>query len=182
MHGYFCEFNLLKFNLNFVIGGVHHDADNDADNKVTKPLLPKAKAACKDLVCCKKKVYLAYGEDSKQWVTDRLIPLLKSFNVEVVTIDDAIPGKTYLSARADFIKEACKIIVVLSEQSVQDKPFLYDISKAQHKDPDPRKILIIPVLFGNVTHDDVPTSIKELIPISYNDLEFVTKIKQSVDS
>ena len=65
-----------------------------------------------------KKVYLAHGEDSKQWVTDRLIPVLKSFKVEVVTIDDAIPGKTYLSARADFIKEACKIIIVLSEQSV----------------------------------------------------------------
>ena len=137
-------------------------------------------AACKDLVD-KKKVYLAHGEDSKQWVTDTLIPVLKALNFEVVTINDAISGKTYLSARDDFIKEACNMIVVISEQLVKDKTFLHDISKAQHKDPDPTKFSIVPILFGNVTLSDVPTSIMDVIPISNANPEFVAKIKLSID-
>lgn len=151
-----------------------------SDDDANGAMVPSA-TTCKDLTC-KKKLYLAHGEDSKPWVTETLIPIIETFNIEVVTICDAIPGKTYLSARADFIKEACKIIVVVSEQSVKDKTFLHDISKAQHKNPDPTKILIIPILFRNVTLDDVPTSIRDLIPISYNSPDFVAKIKLSIDS
>ena len=151
------------------------------DDDANGAMVPSA-TTCKDLTCCKKKLYLAHGEDSKPWVTETLIPVIQAFNIKVVTICDAIPGKTYLSARADFIKEACKIIVVVSEQSVKDKTFLHDISKAQHKNPDPTKILIIPILFRNVTLDDVPTSIRDLIPISYDSPDFVAKIKLSIDS
>ena len=139
--------------------------------------------AHKDLICnCKKIMYVAYGEDSKQWVTDTLIPFLATLNVEVVTISDAIPGKTQLSARTDLIKEASKMIIVISKQSIKDKKNLYDISKAQHKDPDPTKITIIPILFENATPEDVPTQIMDLTLIRNNDAEFEEKIKRSVCS
>ena len=167
-------------------GGVAEDYHNDRaaedEDSSSTANVSNGAAIRKDLTRSKKKLYLAHGEDSKQWVTKRLIPVIETFNIKVVTICDAIPGKTYLSARADFIKEACKIIVVLSEQSVKDKTFLHDISKAQHKDPDPTGILIIPILFENVTLDDVPTSIRDLIPISYDSPDFAIKIKKSIDS
>ena len=124
---------------------------------------------------------MAHGADSRQWVTDTLTPVLKAFNVEVLTIDDMSAGVNRMSAHMDLIKEACKVIVVVSEQSAKDKLFLYDISLAQYKDPDPSKISIIPILFGNVTHSDLPTSIMHLLPISYDNPDFVAKIKQSFE-
>lgn len=165
-----------------------HQTESSSDHDVPPLQAPNDEAngevvpsARKDLAC-KKKLYLAHSEDSKQWVSDTLIPSLETVEVEVVTIRDAIPGKTKLSARTDFIKEACKIILVISKQSKEDKTFLHDISKARHKDPDPTKITIIPILFGNVTHNDVPKSITDLIPIHHDDEEFQKKIKQSIDS
>lgn len=96
------------------------------DNPVNRPLLPKdhknyqASATGKPQICnCRKLMYVTYGEDSKQWVTNTLIPFLATLNVEVVTISDAIPGKTHLSARTDFIKESSKMIIVISKESIR---------------------------------------------------------------
>lgn len=141
-------------------------------------------STCTDLACFYKKlkVYVAHVEDSEQWVTSKLIPFLERLSFEVVRISDAIPGKPYLYARTEFIKEASKIIFVISKMSKSDKDFLYDLSKALHKNPDPTEITIIPILFENATHYDVPTQIKELTSIRYSDPNFPTKITKSLYS
>jgi len=136
---------------------------------------------CKDLTChYKKTVYVTYTDDSKEWVINVLKPFPMDLNVDVVTICDAIPGKTILSARTDFINKATKIILVISKQSITDKIFLFDINKALHKNPDPTEITIIPILYGNVVCSDAPEQVADLISISYDDPEFAAKITNSV--
>ena len=140
-------------------------------------------STCKALVYYYRKVvYITHGDDSEQWVVGTLISFLVKLNVEVVRISDAIPGKEHYSARLDFINKANKTILVISQQSIKDNAFLYDISRVLHKDSDLTKITIIPILYANVTHSDIPGNIKHLISIRYVDAEFVTKITKSIYS
>ena len=131
---------------------------------------------------CRKTVYIAHGNDSEQWVVETLIPFLIELNVKVIRISDAIPGKAHYSARIEFIDEANKTILVISEQTKSDKDFVYDINRALHKDSDPTKITIIPILYENISHSDIPKQVVHLISIRNNDPDFVTKITKSIYS
>ena len=140
-------------------------------------------STCKALAYYYRKiVYITHGNDSGQWVVDKLICFLVNLNVEVVRISDAIPGREYYSARLDFINQANKIILVISQQSIKDNAFLFDIARVLHKDSDPNEITIIPILYVNVAHSDIPEQIRHLTSISYVDPEFVTKITKSIYS
>ena len=139
-------------------------------------------STCKTLDYYRKTIYITNSDDTEQWVSEILISFLVKLIVKVVRISDAIPGKPRLSARVDFINEANKTILVISQQSIKDKDFLYDISKVLHKDPDPTKIKIIPILYGNVAHSDIPKEIVHLTSIRTNDPEFVAKITRSIYS
>ena len=147
------------------------------DDDETRPIPSTFKALAYH---CKKTVYITNGDDSEQWVVDTLMPILTKLNVKVVRIsDDAIPGREHYSARIDLIKEASKAIVVISKQL--DK-VLFDISRVLYKDSDPAKMMIIPILYGNVTDSDMPEQIKHLISIRNNDPNFAAKISKSIYS
>ena len=149
------------------------------DDDITVPIPSTCKA-----LAYRKTVYITHSNDSEQWVVNTLIPFLRElkFNVEVVRISDAIPGKPKLSARLDFINEASKTILVISKQSIKDGCFLFDTNKALYKDPGSTKMMIIPILYENVAYSDIPEQIVHLTSISYNDPKFATKITKSIDS
>jgi len=74
-------------------------------------------------IYCKKTVHITYGDDSKEWVINTLKPFLINLHSEVITISDAIPGRTHHSAHIDFIYKVNKIILVISKESIKNKLF-----------------------------------------------------------
>jgi len=100
----------------------------DDDGQVV--IVPSPRKDLALTIYCKKKVYITYGDDSKEWVINTLKPFLINLHVEVITVSDAIPGRTHHSAHIDFIYKVNKIILVISKESIKNKLFLYDIDHA----------------------------------------------------
>ena len=102
------------------------------------------------------------------------------------TSNDFIPGKTVAQAHSDSIREAENIIVVFSKLAVEDiqseeqKWFKFALSRAEHKDPDPSNITIIPILHGNISHTNLPGSVRDITPLTANDTQFKSKIQKSI--
>ena len=127
----------------------------------------------------RKTVYIAHGSDSEYWVINTLKPFLAELNVNVFTISDAIPGQTQAAAHVHFVNEANKIILVMSNKSIKDHYFSYDMNQAMHKDPAPT---VIPILYENISPSDVPAEVKHLISISNNDPKLRIKITMGIYS
>ena len=134
-----------------------------------------------------KLVYVIHLSDSEQWVMVELKPILTELNINMFSSHDFIPGKTKAQAHSDSIKKAEKVIVVFSrltvednEQSTEQKWFKFALSQAEHKDPDPSKISVIPILHGAVTHASLPERIRNTISLATNDPQFKRKIQESV--
>lgn len=134
----------------------------------------------------KRCVHVIHREDSKQWVMDKLKPVLTELNIDMSTPDNDIPGKTIERAVIDSVKNAHNIIVVFSKLAIDDKHskehkwFMKALSRATHKDPDPLNITVIPVLHEDITHDNLPEGVGDLIPIKFDDPQFKSKIQRSI--
>ena len=128
----------------------------------------------------RKVVYVVFSEDSEYWTTTILIPFLVELDVEVFTNFDAIPGTSLISTIDESINKADKIILVISKQSIKEKNFIYSIDYALHKRVDPRSISIIPVLYENVTYNDIPKQILHLNSLSNNNRWFEKRITRSI--
>lgn len=159
----------------------NESANNTVDPQLRNDTVP---STCKELACYYFKIviYVTFSHDSKQWIFETLKPFLETLNVKMTTIFDAIPGKPRLKARYDLINEANKTISVISRESTKDKYFSSDLSRALHKDPYPTKITVIPILYGDVTHSDIPELIKDLTEIRNDDPEFIAKMTKSIYS
>ena len=134
-----------------------------------------------------KKVYVIHRSDSEQWVMDQLKPILTELNIDMSTSHDFIPGKPVAQAHGDSIKEAEKVIVVFSKLAVEDneesndqKWFKFALSQAEHKDPDPSNISVIPILHDNITHASLPDRMRNMVLLTTNDPQFKCKIQKSV--
>lgn len=143
----------------------------------------KPAAQAKNIKC----VYVIHREDSKNWVMNHLKPILNDeLNIDMSTEDNFIPGMTKAQARSVSVKNAQKIIVVFSKQSIEDqcsnehKWFEYDLSKAKHKDPNPQTITVIPILHGDISCGDLPESVEDQISLRTDHPLFKNKIKESI--
>jgi len=166
------------------------DNEEPVGNELT--LIPASNGSCKMLTQAQamaentKCVYVVHREDSRNWVMNDLKPILTKLNLDMSTPDDFIPGMTKARARNAAIKNAQKIIIVFSNPAKQDKFsnehkwFEYELSKAEHKDPDPQSITIIPILYEGISRDDLPESVEDQILLTYNDPKFEDKIKDSI--
>lgn len=165
-------------------GGEGNDTPSTSDNihrsKSVNPSSNDAPFQTTDTVPRTCEIYVTFHDDNRQWVFNTLGPLLKTLNVKMVTIDDAIPGKYRLAARSDLIKGANKTIIVISKQSIKDKYFLSDINKVLHEDPYSESIILIPILYGDVTDNDIPEIIKDRISIRHNDPNFTARLTKSI--
>ena len=132
------------------------------------------------------KVYLIYSDDSTDWVTDTLTPILNKLNVTVLTKEDAVAGKTIAGARHDLVHKTDKAIVVVSSKLTQDKLsedikwLNYDLHQVTQKSPDPSEVSLIPILYGNTTAKDLPKILHGLVTLRADDANFQLKIKQSI--
>lgn len=132
------------------------------------------------------KVYLIYSDDSTDWVSDTLTPILNKLNVTVLTKEDAVAGKTIAGARHDLVHKTDKAIVVVSSKLTQDKLsedikwLNYDLHQVTQKSPDPSEINLIPILYGNTTAKDLPKILHGLVTLRADDANFQLKIKQSI--
>ena len=134
----------------------------------------------------RKVVYITNYTDSKEWITNTLKPILDRLNVDILTIEDAVVGLTFATARDDLVNKADKIVVVFSSQSKEDKKSLeskwvnYDLDRAKHKNPDPSKICFIPILYGDTKQEDLPRPFDSVIVLKANSANLEEKIKQSI--
>ena len=127
----------------------------------------------------RKVVYVVFSEDSEHWTITILIPFLIILNIKVLTLSsEAIPGSPLISMMRELINKSDKLILIISKLSIKEMFFLYNIDYALHKDP--TGMSIIPVLYENATHSDIPKQVLHLISISNNDPEFANKITSSV--
>ena len=133
----------------------------------------------------KKCVYVVHSEDSKDWVMKTLQPILGELNTDMLTSEDLVPGKTIAQARLDSTKEAQIVMVVFSKLTIakgrpseEQKWFNYELSQAVHKDPDPLNITVIPILLEAISSDQLPESMKNIVPLKINDPQFKHKIQK----
>ena len=157
--------------------GASIQSENVGDDDIIEPV----PSTCKPLAYYHS-VYIAYGSDSENWVINVLKPFLAELNVKVSTKSDAIPGQTQPAAHMHLINEANKIILVMSNESIKDHYFLYDMNKAMHKDPGPTKSTVIPILYENISPSDIPAEVVHLASVSNNDPELKIKVTKSIYS
>lgn len=137
----------------------------------------------------KKSVYVLHCQDSEEWVTSELKPILAKQNIDMFTPGDFVIGSRIANAHIDFINKAQVIIAVFSELAVtkgtdseKQKWFDYALDHAVHKNPDPLSITVIPVLHGDVSSDQLPLTMKNLISVRTDDSKLESKIQRSIFS
>lgn len=134
----------------------------------------------------RKVVYITHYSNSKEWITSDLKPLLDELHVEILTMEDAVVGKTIANARNELVNKADKIIVVLSSQSKEDKKSLeskwvqYDVEQTKHKNPDPCEVSFIPILYGDTKPEDLPRPLNNMIPIKADSKNLKEKLEESI--
>ena len=134
----------------------------------------------------KKLIYVVHRSDGKKWVKEILGPILIELNTVMTTPDDFISGLTLGESHYEAVSKAHYTIIVFTKlavegkQSDEQKWFNYALSKAEHKNPDPSVITIIPVLHGDILHTSLPATVKDIVPLKTDDPQFKSKIQQSI--
>ena len=134
----------------------------------------------------KKLIYVVHRSDGKLWVEKTLRSILIELNTDMMTPNDFISGLTLGESPYEAVSKAHTTIIVFSKLAIQDKQsdeqkwFNFAISKAEHKNPDPSVITIIPVLHGDIPHTSLPATVKDIVPLETNDPQFKSKIQKSI--
>ena len=130
-----------------------------------------------------KLIYVVHLSDSEQWVEETLRPILIELNTDMTTPNDFIPGRTPGQAHYEAVSKAHTTIIELAvedKQSKEQKWFNFALSKAEHKNPDPSVITIIPVLHGDIPLTSLPATVIDIVPLKTDDPQFKSKIQKSI--
>ena len=136
----------------------------------------------------KKSVYVLHREDSEKWVMSVLKPIFDKLNIDMFTPGNFVIGRTKANEHIDFINKVQVVIAVFSELAVKDtdseqqKWFKFALDHAISKNPDPSSITVIPVLHGDISCDQLPPTMKNLISVKTDDRKLESKIQRSIFS
>ena len=127
--------------------------------------------------CCV--VYISYTENKADWVYDYLKPLIESWGSQVILHEeDMIPGFTVSGERQRLIREAHRMVLVVSEKYISSPWCLYELQHAISKEPVLFKGRIIPIMMDG--YHTLPAVLKGIVPLFDSDPKFEVKLKKNI--
>ena len=126
------------------------------------------------------RIYVSYSDDRLEWVTEVLRPILqRMIHVEVILRDDAmLVGQPISEERLRLILGAEKVLVVCSPEYEASPWCQYELLQSVSRDPRLTEGRVIPILCGGC--NVLPTVISGVVSVRDDDLQFESKLRESV--
>ena len=125
-------------------------------------------------------VYISYTERMAQWVKEWLKPLIESWQYPEVILheDDMIPGFTIPEERQRLIREADKVVLVVSRDYSESPWCLYELQHAIQQEPALCHGRIIPLLVDDC--QILPSIVRGVVPLMENDRNFSHRLRRNI--
>ena len=124
-------------------------------------------------------VYVSYSDSQADWVRDRLLPLLHSFQPITVTDHEGhmIAGNVVSEERLRLLRSADKVIAVVSPDYHSVEWCCYELQHSIQQSPGAEG-RVIPILCGGCSA--LPSVIATLHPISVLDPDWTHKLRVAI--
>jgi hypothetical protein len=118
---------------------------------------------CKGGKCMKKRVFISYCHQQKDWVQDRLVPCLRAGGAEVLIDIEQFKAGCTVIGQMDAVQDSADIsVLVLSPEYLASNPCVHEMNRAVNRDPSFTLGVAIPVMIKDCV---LPSIIKVPDPV-----------------